>query len=111
LGWLSVGGRSERLLLTFGDATRIEPMHIHSRALKYFDMIRRCGSIRAAARQLHVSSSAVNRQLRQLEDEVDWPLLERLPRGLRLRGSAAARWTWSRSRRSPRRSCRQCSRR
>lgn len=59
-------------------------MHLHSRALKYFDMIRRCGSIREAARQLHVSSSAVNRQLLQLEDEVGSPLFERLPKGLRL---------------------------
>jgi DNA-binding transcriptional LysR family regulator len=59
-------------------------MHIHSRALKYFDMIRRCGSIREAARRLHVSSSAVNRQLLQLEGEVGSPLFERLPSGLLL---------------------------
>lgn len=26
-------------------------MHLHSRALKYFDMIRRCGLIREAARR------------------------------------------------------------
>jgi DNA-binding transcriptional LysR family regulator len=59
-------------------------MHLHSRALKYFDMIRRCSSIREAARQLHVSSSAVNRQLLLLEDEVGSPLFERLPSGLLL---------------------------
>lgn len=59
-------------------------MHIHSRGLKYFDMIRRCGSIREAARQLHVSSSSVNRQLLQMEAEFGSPLFERLSTGLRL---------------------------
>jgi DNA-binding transcriptional LysR family regulator len=59
-------------------------MHIHSRALRNFDMIRRCGSIREAARHLHISSSALNRQLLQLESELGGPLFERLPRGLKL---------------------------
>lgn len=59
-------------------------MHIHARALKYFDMIRRSGSIREAARRMHLASSAVNRQLLQLEEEVGSPLFERLPSGLRL---------------------------
>ncbi|MFT4173980.1 MAG: LysR family transcriptional regulator [Rhodocyclaceae bacterium] len=59
-------------------------MHIHARALKYFDTIRRCGSIREAARQLHVASSAVNRQLLQLEDEIGFPLFDRLTDGLKL---------------------------
>jgi len=59
-------------------------MHIHARAIKYFDMIRRCGSIREAARRLHVASSALNRQLLQLEEEVGSPLFERMPAGLRL---------------------------
>jgi DNA-binding transcriptional LysR family regulator len=47
-------------------------------------MIRRCGSIREASRRLNISSSALNRQLLQLEDELDMPLFERLPQGLRL---------------------------
>lgn len=59
-------------------------MHIHARSLAYFDMIRRCGSIREAARRLHVASSAVNRQLLQLEDEIGTPLFERLTGGLKL---------------------------
>ncbi|MGC3963455.1 MAG: LysR family transcriptional regulator [Rhodocyclaceae bacterium] len=59
-------------------------MHIHARALKYFDTIRRCGSIRGAARQLHVASSALNRQLLQLEDEIGFPLFERMADGLKL---------------------------
>ncbi|THT98249.1 LysR family transcriptional regulator [Lampropedia puyangensis] len=59
-------------------------MHIHSRSIVYFDMIRRCGSIREAARRLHVSSSAVNRQLLQLEGELNAALFDRLPTGLQL---------------------------
>lgn len=59
-------------------------MRIHSRALTGFDTIRRCGSIREAARRLNVSSSALNRQLLQLEAEIGMPLFERLPQGLRL---------------------------
>src|SRR5690606_7329494 len=59
-------------------------MHIHARSLKYFDMIRRCGSIREAARRLHVASSAVNRQLLQLEEEIGAPLFDRMSSGLRL---------------------------
>ena len=59
-------------------------MRIHSRVLTGFDMIRRCGSIREASRRLNMSSSALNRQLLHLEDELDMPLFERLPQGLRL---------------------------
>ncbi|MGV3634599.1 MAG: LysR family transcriptional regulator [Pseudorhodoplanes sp.] len=59
-------------------------MRIHSRSLRGFDMIRRCGSIREASRRLNMSSSALNRQLLQLEHELDMPLFERLPQGLRL---------------------------
>ncbi len=57
---------------------------IHARSIRYFDAIRRAGSIREAARQLHVDSSAVNRQLLNLEEEIGTPLFERLPSGLRL---------------------------
>lgn len=59
-------------------------MHFHARVLVYFDTIRRAGSIREAARRLHVASSAVNRQLLQIEEEIGSPLFERMPRGLRL---------------------------
>lgn len=59
-------------------------MHLHARALLYFDAIRRSGSMREAARRLHVASSAVNRQLLQLEAEIGAPLFERLSTGLRL---------------------------
>lgn len=59
-------------------------LRVHARALRYFEAIRQCGSIREAARQLHVASSAVNRQLLKLEDEVGAPLFERLSSGLAL---------------------------
>ncbi len=57
---------------------------LRTRVFRHFDMIRRCGSIREAARHLHLSSSALNRQLLQWEDEIGSPLFDRLPAGLRL---------------------------
>jgi DNA-binding transcriptional LysR family regulator len=59
-------------------------MRIHSRAVIYFDMVRRCGSVRQASRRLNVSASAVNRQLLYLEAEIGAPLFERLPSGMKL---------------------------
>jgi DNA-binding transcriptional LysR family regulator len=59
-------------------------MRIHARAITYFDMIRRSGSIRGAARHLNVTASAANRQLLALEAEVGEPLFERLSAGLKL---------------------------
>ncbi|PKM03292.1 MAG: LysR family transcriptional regulator, partial [Gammaproteobacteria bacterium HGW-Gammaproteobacteria-6] len=59
-------------------------LRIHSPAIHYFDMVRRCQSIREASRRLNVASSAVNRQILKLEDEIGAPLFERLPGGLRL---------------------------
>ncbi|MBW8354864.1 LysR family transcriptional regulator [Pseudomonas protegens] len=59
-------------------------LRIHSPAIHYFDMVRRCHSIREAARRLNVASSAVNRQILKIEDEIGAPLFERLPGGLRL---------------------------
>jgi len=52
-------------------------------SLVYFDQAARHGSIRAAAQALNIASSAVNRQILQLEAEIGTPLLERLPRGVR----------------------------
>jgi DNA-binding transcriptional LysR family regulator len=52
-------------------------------ALRYFDQAIRDGSIRKASNHLHVASSAVNRQILQLEEEFEIELFERLPRGVR----------------------------
>jgi DNA-binding transcriptional LysR family regulator len=57
---------------------------LHSRKLLYMNEIARCGSIRKAATRLNVASSAINRQILALEEEMGAPLFERLPRGLRL---------------------------
>lgn len=65
-------------------ASRPRHLRIHAPVLRYFDAVRRAGSIRAAARRLNVASSAVNRQILQLEAEVGARLFERLPSGLRL---------------------------
>lgn len=52
-------------------------------SLVYFDQAIRHGSIRRAAETLHIASSAINRQLLQLEEDMGLPLFERLPRGIR----------------------------
>jgi DNA-binding transcriptional LysR family regulator len=49
----------------------------------YIDAVAHHGSIRKAAEALHVASSAVNRRVLDLEDEIGFPLFERLPRGVR----------------------------
>jgi DNA-binding transcriptional LysR family regulator len=68
-------------------------LRIHSSAIRYFDAARRAKSIREAARQLNVASSAVNRQIIKLEEEIGAPLFDRLPTGLVLTpvGEALAR--------------------
>ena len=57
---------------------------LHHRLLSYLDEVARSGSIRRAATRLNVASSAINRQILALEEEMGTPLFERLPRGLRL---------------------------
>ncbi len=56
----------------------------HLRILDYVDAVARARSIRKAAEQLHVTASAVNRRIADLEDELGASLFERLPRGVRL---------------------------
>lgn len=59
--------------------SRLEPPTIFA----YVDAVAQHGSIRKAAEALHVASSALNRRILDLEDEVGFPLFERLPRGVR----------------------------
>ena len=56
----------------------------HLRFLRYVDEVARAGSIRRAAEQLHVTASAVNRRVIDLEEELGAPLFERRARGVRL---------------------------
>ena len=48
---------------------------IHNRLLKYLDEVSRAGSIRKAAVRLNVASSAVNRRIIELEDDLGTPNL------------------------------------
>lgn len=55
-----------------------------STAFRYFDAVARAGSIRAAARELNIASSAINRQILLLEDAFGLQLFDRTGRSLRL---------------------------
>lgn len=57
----------------------IEPPRIFT----YVDAVARHGSIRKAAEALHVVSSALNRRILDLEEELGAALFERMPRGVR----------------------------
>ena len=57
-------------------------MPIHAAFLNYFVEVYRCGSIREASRKLSISSSAVNRQILKIEDELGTPLFVRANNGL-----------------------------
>jgi DNA-binding transcriptional LysR family regulator len=46
--------------------------------------VARAGSIRKAAEDLHITSSALNRRIQAFEAEFGAPIFERLPRGVRL---------------------------
>jgi DNA-binding transcriptional LysR family regulator len=68
----------------------LKASRLHSNAIVYFDAVRRHRSIREAARQLNIASSAVNRQILKLEQDVGLPLFERLPGGVRLTAAGEA---------------------
>src|SRR5471032_209975 len=55
-----------------------------SRFSQYFTEVARTGSLRKAAEVLHVSASAINRQILQAEQTLETPLFERLTTGLKL---------------------------
>ena len=73
-------------------------MPTFSRFLRYFMAVGRLGSIRKAADELHVSASAIDRQILNAEAQFGMPLFERLPTGLRLTAAgevlmaAGSRW-------------------
>jgi len=52
--------------------------------LQFIDAIARAGSIRKAAEGLAITSTALNRRLLALEDDLGVQIFERLPRGVRL---------------------------
>src|SRR6056297_1017918 len=60
------------------------------RTLSFFEAAARCGSFRVAARELHITTSAVSHQIRKLETFVGKPLFVRHSRGVRLTVDGAA---------------------
>jgi DNA-binding transcriptional LysR family regulator len=59
-------------------------------ALETLLAVARTGSVAAAARQRHITSSAVSQQIRRLEGHLDVKLLERAGRGVRLTATGEA---------------------
>lgn len=62
----------------------------HIKSLDYFVTVAQHKSIREAAEVLHLSSSALNRQILDLEDELGAQLFERHARGVRLSAAGEA---------------------
>jgi DNA-binding transcriptional LysR family regulator len=56
----------------------------HLTPLRYIDAVAKAGSIRKAAETLAITSTALNRRILALEEELGVPIFERLPRGVRL---------------------------
>lgn len=56
----------------------------HLIPLQYVDVVAKAGSIRRAAETLAITSTALNRRILALEEELGVPIFERLPRGVRL---------------------------
>ena len=52
--------------------------------LQFIDAVARAGSIRKAAEGMALTSTALNRRVLALEEELGVPIFERLPRGVRL---------------------------
>lgn len=56
----------------------------HLLSLKYIDAVARAGSIRRAAEDLAITSTALNRRILSVEEELGVQIFDRLPRGVRL---------------------------
>jgi DNA-binding transcriptional LysR family regulator len=56
----------------------------HLRTLQMIRDVARAGSIRRAAEDMNITSSALNRQIQHFEDELGVPIFERVARGVRL---------------------------
>lgn len=57
---------------------------MHAAALHYFRVVARTGSVRKAGLELNVAASAVNRQIKKIEDELGLPVFVRMQSGMRL---------------------------
>lgn len=56
----------------------------HLTPMQFIDAVARAGSIRKAAEGMALTSTALNRKVLALEEELGVPIFERLPRGVRL---------------------------
>ncbi len=56
---------------------------LHPKALRYLTAVAQLGSVQAAAREVSISASAIDRQILLLEESLGVPLFERQPRGMR----------------------------
>ncbi|MCB2101895.1 MAG: LysR family transcriptional regulator [Rhodobacterales bacterium] len=56
----------------------------HLTSLRYIEAVARSGSIRQAAETLAITSTALNRRILAMEEDLGVPIFERLPRGVRL---------------------------
>lgn len=56
----------------------------HLKTLRMIRTVAEAGSIRRAAEDMNITSSALNRQIQRFEEEFGLPIFERLPRGVRL---------------------------
>ncbi len=56
----------------------------HQLSLHYVDTVARVGSIRKAADQLAITSSALNRRIISMEEDLGVPIFDRVPNGVRL---------------------------
>ena len=56
----------------------------HLLPLAYINAVSKAGSIRKAAETLAITSTALNRRILSMEEELGVPIFERLPRGVRL---------------------------
>lgn len=63
---------------------------ISTRQLRYFVEIASSGSFSAAAERLYIAQSALSRQIKELEQQLDTPLFERTARQPRLTAAGAA---------------------
>jgi len=63
---------------------------ISTRQLRYFVEIAESGSFSAAAERLYIAQSALSRQIRELEQQLDTPLFERTARLPRLTAAGSA---------------------
>jgi len=56
----------------------------HLQTFNLIEAVARAGSIRKAAEDMNITSSALNRRIQNFEAELGAPIFERLPRGVRL---------------------------